>query len=235
MTQTTYQTIAGVANPLWNPWCSDASTFDLYRRRCRRQVEEMTCASQVARMFQAWNVQPGESVIDIGCAGGYYYWSLLDRGVPVDYYGLDYTPSLIELAMQEMVPNSDLTPDRFILGAAEHLDHTFDYAICCNVLTMNPHYALPLERILRCTRKKIVLRESMAESLAVRYTPDTYLDAGKQHIRVYHNTYPIAEVVAFMREMGFRVTHVVDERTNDGMELVVDVPHYWRILVGERE
>jgi len=68
----------------------------------------------------------------------------------------------------------------------------------------------------------------------VRYTADPYLDEGKRHIRVYHNTYPLAEVTAFMVEHGFRVTRVVDRRSNDGVELVVDLPHTWRILLGER-
>ena len=68
----------------------------------------------------------------------------------------------------------------------------------------------------------------------MRYTPDPYLDEGTRHIRVYHNTYPIDEVRAFIEEHGFRVTRIRDERTGDGTEMVVDIPHQWRILLAER-
>jgi hypothetical protein len=61
-----------------------------------------------------------------------------------------------------------------------------------------------------------------------------YLDEGKRHIRVYHNTYPLSEVADFMSEHGYEVTPIRDERTGDGVETVVDVPHRWRILLGER-
>ena len=120
------------------------------------------------------------------------------------------------------------------LGAIEDLDRPFDNVLCFNVLTNSPHYALPLERLLVAARRRIFLRESLHESLLVRYTPDPYLDDGKRHIRVYHNTYPIDEVTRFIEEHGFRVRRVVDRRTNDGVENVVDLPHHWRILVGEK-
>jgi 2-polyprenyl-3-methyl-5-hydroxy-6-metoxy-1,4-benzoquinol methylase len=222
-----------VANPLWNPWISDRRTFELYRRRCRREAAEMTCAAQAAEIL-AGRVTPGETLLDAGCAGGYYFWSFRDRGVPVEYHGLDYTPELIEMARTELAPRAGLAPERFWVGAIENLDREFDNVICFNVLTNSPHYARPLERLLACARKRVVMRESMADSLIVRYTPDPYLDEDKRHIRVYHNTYPLDEVAGFMKEAGFAVTSVVDRRTGDGVEMVVDIPHWWRILVAER-
>jgi SAM-dependent methyltransferase len=153
----------------------------------------------------------------------------------LDYYGLDYTPEMINLAKEELCPRAGLSSDRFILNSIEYLDDQFDNVICFNVLTNSAHYALPLERLLACTRKRIILRENLGESLVVRYTPDPYLDEDKRHIRVYHNTYPFSEVKQFMEENGFRVTTIVDRRSNDGVEMVVDIPHTWRILLGERE
>ena len=137
------------------------------------------------------------------------------------------------MARTELAPRAGLAPERFTVGAIENLDRPFGNVLCFNVLTNSPHYAL-LERLLACTRKRIVLRESLGDALIVRYTPDPYLDEGKRHIRVYHNTYPLDEDAAFMKEAGFAVTSVVDRRTNDAVEMVVDIPHWWRILVGER-
>lgn len=226
-------TEAAVANPLWNPWANDAGTLDLYRRRCRKEAEEMTCAAQAAEVLGPL-AEPGESLLDAGCGGGYYWWSFADRGFELDWHGVDYTPEMIELARTELAPRAELEPERFQLGAIEQLDGEWDNVLCFNVLTNSPHYALPLERLLAGTRKRILLREAMGDELIVRYTPDPYLDEGKRHIRVYHNQYPLVEVEEFMRENGFDVTRVRDERTGDGTEMVVDIPHQWRILLGER-
>jgi len=215
-------------NPRWNPWANDRNTLALYRRRCRGDAEEMTCAAQAAELL-APRTAPGESLLDAGCGGGYYLHSFRKRGITADYHGLDYTPEMIELARAEMGE-----PDRFELGAIEDLDREYDTVVCFNVLTNSPHYALPLERLLRAARRRIVIRESMGPELIVRYTPDPYLDEGRRDIRVYHNTYAIAEVSAFMRDHGFTVTPIVDRRSNDGVEMVVDIPHTWRILLGER-
>ena len=193
----------------------------------------MTCAAQAARILQP-AVAAGETLLDAGCGGGYYYWSFESRGIPIEYYGLDYTPEMIDLARAEICPRARLPTNRFTLGGIEYLEDSFDNVICFNVLTNSQHYALPLERLLACTRKRIVLRESLADALTVRFTPDTYLDAGKQHIRVYHNTYPVAEVMALMEACGFAATQLVDERSRGGVEMVVDIPHYWTVLYGER-
>jgi SAM-dependent methyltransferase len=225
--------IGGVAHPAANPWANDRATLELYRRRCRREAEEMTCARQAAEVLGP-RLEPGERLLDAGCGGGYYFWSFADRGFAPDWHGLDYTPEMIALAREELAPRAGLDPERFRLGAIEQLDEPFDTVLCFNVLTNSPHYAMPLERLLLNCRRRLLLRESMGDELVVRYTPDAYLDEGKRHIRVYHNTYPLEEVRAFIEEHGFRVTPIRDERTGDGEELVVDIPHRWRILLAER-
>ena len=212
-----------------NPWANDRNTLALYRRRCIGEAEEMTCAAQAAEIL-AERVRPGESLLDAGCGGGYYLHSLRKRGVDVAYHGLDYTPEMIALARADM----GQPPEMFELGAIEELEAQYDTVLCFNVLTNSPHYALPLERLLFSAKRRILIREAMGDELIVRYTPDPYLDEGKRDIRVYHNQYPIAEVTAFMRDHGFTITRIPDRRSNDGTEMVVDIPHQWRILLGER-
>jgi SAM-dependent methyltransferase len=215
-------------NSRWNPWANDRNTLELYRRRCRGEAEEMTCAAQAAEVLGE-RIRPGESLLDAGCGGGYYLHSFRKRGIEVDYHGLDYTAEMIALARAEMA-----APDRYEHGAIEDLESEYDTVLCFNVLTNSPHYALPLERLLHATRRRILIREAMGDELITRYTPDPYLDEGKRHLRVYHNQYPITEVTAFMHAHGFTVTRIPDRRSNDGTELVVDIPHQWRILLGER-
>ena len=221
------------ANPMWNPWANDGRLIELYRRRCRQESEEMTCAAQAVDILKN-KVVPGDTLLDAGCGGGYYFWSFETRNIPVEYFGLDYTPRMVDLAREEICQKSDLSPQRFILGAIEDLDIQFDHIICFNVLTNSPHYALPLERLLLSTCKYILLRESLGERLTIRYTPDENLDEDKRHIKVYHNTYPIEEVISFMKDHGFAVQSIKDLRTNDEVEMVCNIPHWWKILIGRR-
>lgn len=223
-----------LANPLWNPWANDKKLFDLYRRRARNEAEEMTCAKQAAEIL-ASRVKAGETLLDAGCGSGYYYWSLAKRLPAFEYHGLDYTPELIELARQEVCSRArDVKPEQFKADAIENLDAQYDNVLCFNVLTNSPHYLLPLERLLKCAKQRLLLRESFADELTVRFTPDKYLDEDKRHIRVYHNTYPLKECVEFVKEHGFKVTEITDERSQGKMEMVVDIPHYWKILLAER-
>jgi SAM-dependent methyltransferase len=222
------------ANPLWNPWANDRKLLDLYRERCRQEAEEMTCAAQAAKILEPL-ITPGETLLDVGCGGGYYYWSFQKRNIQVCYQGLDYTPEMIELARSEMIIPTDLKKTDFILAAIEDLDRGYDNILCFNVLTNNPHYALPLERMLCCCRKRILIRESFGKELKVTFQPDYNIDEDKRDLRVYHNTYPMNETIEFIKSYGFEVKTIIDERTKDGMEMVCDIPHYWRILMAERK
>src|SRR4051812_37746997 len=104
--------MAGAANRCCNPWARDQRTLELYRRRCRGDAEEMTCAAQAAEILGS-RVRAGETLLDAGCGGGYYLHSLRARNIAVEYYGLDYTPEMIELARAEMSLRCAIDPSRF--------------------------------------------------------------------------------------------------------------------------
>jgi ubiquinone/menaquinone biosynthesis C-methylase UbiE len=193
----------------------------------------MTCAAQAAEVL-APLVSSGETLLDVGCAGGYYHWSFASRGVPVEYHGLDYTAECVALAREEMCGPAGLAPDRFLPCAAECLDRDFDTILCFNVLSHNAHFGKPLDVLLRRARKRILIRESLGESLDVRYVADAFIDEDKRHLRTYFNTYPADSVRELMASAGFTVTAIPDRRTGDGSELVCGQPMRWRILLGER-
>ena len=216
-----------------NPWANDRATLELYRRRCRREAEEMTCARQAAEVLGP-RLEPGETLLDAGCGGGYYFWSFADRGFAPDWHGLDYTPEMVELARDgaraARRPGPRALPARGDRGARRGVRH---------------------RPVLQRADEQPALRAA-ARAAAAQLPPpaaaarvdgrraDRALHArpvprrGRAHIRVYHNTYPLDEVTAFMEEHGFRVTPIRDERTGDGTEMVVDIPHQWRILLAER-
>ncbi|WP_204106199.1 MULTISPECIES: class I SAM-dependent methyltransferase [Spirulina sp. CCY15215] len=218
----------------WSKYCiweHSTPVKELYARRCRREVEEMTCQAQAAEILQERAV-PGDILLDVGCGSGYFYHSLRSRKIPVDYYGIDAAPSLIAIGHQYL-PNFGLPVDRLQVMRIEDFDGEVDFITCINVLSNIDNYHRPLERMLQCARKMVILRESCGDKSKYQYVRDKYLDEGWD-LRVYVNTYDREEIMEFIRSYGFSVRSLVDRRTGGQPELVIDYPHYWQFIIAER-
>jgi cyclopropane fatty-acyl-phospholipid synthase-like methyltransferase len=212
-------------------WEHSATVRELYARRCRLEEQEMTCAAQAAELL-APHVRPGDTVLDVGCGSGYFYHSLRRRGIPAVYFGIDAAPSLIAIGHAHL-PAHGLSPDHLRVLRLEDLDGEADHVVCLNVLSNLDNYHRPLERILQCTRKTVVLRESCKQGASYAYVRDDYLDPGCD-LKVHVNTYDLEEFQRFIEGYGFRVRRVPDRRTGDGPEMVIGHPHYWKFFAAER-
>lgn len=212
-------------------WEHSASLRDLYTRRCRGEAEEMTCAAQAAEML-APLAAPGDTLLDVGCGAGYFYHSLVRRGIPVEYWGLDSAPSLIEIGRREM-PACGLAAERLRHMRLEDLDGRMDHVVCLNVLSNLDNYHRPLERLLRCAAKSLILRESAGSEPSCLYVRDEYLDP-EVDLKVYVQTYPLDEMKSFMESHGFSVQVVEDRRTRGRPELVIGYPHHWKFFLARR-
>jgi SAM-dependent methyltransferase len=215
----------------FNIWEHSAAVRDLYARRCRLEAEEMTCHAQAARLLAPY-VAAGDSLLDAGCGSGYFFHSLRKRGIAVDYFGIDATECLIDIGRASL-PAFGLPADRLRTLRIEDLHGAVDHAVCINVLSNIDNYHRPLERLLLASRKTVILRESCADVAQYAWAEDRYLDAGVS-LNVHVNTYPTQEMMTFIRSYGFDVTLVRDDRAQDGPELVIDHPHFWKFLVAVR-
>lgn len=215
----------------YNIWEHSTTVKELYARRCRLEEEEMTCAAQAAELLTP-NVSLGDTLLDAGCGSGYFFHSLQKREISVEYYGIDAAPSLIEIGCRYM-PQYGLRTDRLSLMRIEDLNGEVDHVVCMNVLSNIDNYHRPLERLLHCTRKTLILRESLKEQTEYAYVKDHYLDEGCD-LNVYVNSYSIDEVSAFIQSYGFSVQIVEDWRTRGKSEMVIDYAHYWTFLVAKR-
>jgi len=213
-------------------WEHSTPVRELYARRCRLEAEEMTCHAQAAELL-APQVTPGDTLLDVGCGSGYFFHSLRSRQIPVEYYGIDAAPSLIEIGRQGM-PEFGLPAERLQVMRIEDLDGEVDFITCINVLSNIDNYHRPLERLLQCAKKMVILRESCREKAEYRYVRDKYLDEG-QDLKVYVNAYPQAELVNFIESYGFQVRVETDRRTRGEPEFIIDYPHYWKFLIAERQ
>lgn len=212
----------------YNIWEHSATVRELYARRCALEAEEMTCHAQAAELL-APHVAPGDTLLDAGCGGGYFFHSLRRRGIAVDYYGIDATECLIDIGRQHL-PRHGLPAERLQVLRIEDLDAEVDHVVCINVLTNIDNFHRPLERLLNAAHKTVILRESALESASYAYVHDRFLDPGV-NLAVHVNTYAIGELVAFAQSRGFATTVVEDERTRGGAELVIGYPHYWKFFV----
>jgi SAM-dependent methyltransferase len=214
-------------------WEHSATVRDLYARRCRREAEEMTCAAQCAEIL-AEVLAPGDAVLDAGCGSGYLWHSLRDRGLECAYTGIDASPTLVAIGRRWM-PEHGLPADRLHVLRIEDAAGAFDHVVCMNVLSNLDNYHRPLERLLGMTRRRLVLRESLAPGPSrYAYVRDEYLDEGVD-LRVHVNTYDADAVRRFAQERGFRTRIVVDRRTGGAPEDVIGHPHHWTFLVADRE
>jgi ubiquinone/menaquinone biosynthesis C-methylase UbiE len=212
-------------------WEHSTAVRELYARRCRLEEPEMTCAAQAAELLLP-HVRAGETLLDVGCGSGYFFHSLRKRQMPVAYLGIDAAPSLIDVG-RKYLPAYGLAPESLRVMRIEDLDGRADHVLCLNVLSNIDNYHRPLERLLRCARKTVILRESLGERSSYLYVRDKYLDEGAE-LSVHVNTYCITEVMEYIRAHDFQVRSVIDRRTEGRAELVIDYPHYWTFLVAAK-
>ena len=208
-------------------WEHSATLREIYASRCRLEAEEMTCHAQAAELL-APHVVPGDTLLDAGCGSGYLYHALKRRKIAVDYLGVDASSTLLDIG-RSILPAHGLDPSRLVTAALEDLDGTADHVVCLNVLSNLDNYHRPLDRLSRLARKTLILRESLAERGACAYVRDDYLDAGCD-LWVHVNTYPQAEVLAFLAARGFAARLVTDRRTGGRPESVIGYPHHWTFI-----
>lgn len=216
----------------YNIWEHSSTVRELYARRCRQETEEMTCHAQAVELLQPY-VSDGDILLDVGCGSGYFFHALYQRSIPVEYFGIDATADLIDIG-KRYLPAFGLPSDRLQTIRIEDLAGSAEHVLCINVLSNLDNYHRPLERLLKIAQKTVILRESLQDTGEYAYVTDHFLDEGV-NLKVHVNTYPIQDVMQFIRAYGFDVRAVQDRRSGNQAEMVIGHPHYWRFLVAVRK
>lgn len=214
-----------------NIWSHSAHMAQLYRSRARDEEPEMDCAAQAAELIASIST-PGDSVLDAGAGTGWFFHSLQRRNLNLEYWAFDSTSAFVDIARDEL-PRFGLPQERIHLGMIERVEGSFDHVLCMNVLSNIPNWHIPLDRLATRARKSLVLRESLGPTPNYSLVRDKYLDEGA-NLKVHVNRYSIDDVSEFLRDRGFTVQSVVDERTRGLPEQVIDHDHYWKFLVARR-
>jgi SAM-dependent methyltransferase len=194
----------------------------------------MDSAAQGAELLASFVGSNRPRLLDVGCGGGHFYHSLARRGLAVDYFGLDSSPKVVAQARRAFA-ELGLDPTRILLGAVEDLrDEKFELAAFINVLSFRPDYREPVDRVLDCGVKALVVRDNFGPKTEIRWETDGFLDDGYNHLKGYWNRWSTEEFQDFLATRGFWAQTEEDRRTRGQMELVVGKPYYWSWLVAQR-
>jgi len=213
-------------------WEHSKSVYDLYLKRCLKEVEEMTCHKQAMEVLAPYFDQ-GDSLLDVGCGSGYFFHSVQQVNLSVNYHGIDASRTLIELG-QKIMPQFGLPKGNLRHQRIEDTDGCFDHVVCINVLSNIDNYHKPLERMLKMAKKSVLIRESMSDHCEYSYVKDNYLDSNVD-LKVYVNTYSVSSVMKFMQSYGYKTMSIEDEYTQGKPEDVIGYLHYWRYILAVRE
>lgn len=93
----------------------------------------------------------GKKVLDFGCGKGDLYQFLKDKGIPVDYTGVDINTKLISMAQKK---HQDIDFRVFDIDK-DVLDEDFDYIFLCGVFNLRVE---GLDEIIRDALKKLFAR-----------------------------------------------------------------------------
>jgi len=109
-------------------------------------------------------LQPGSSLLDVGCGPGHYLRSLWNHGFSgFEYTGVDATRQYLALG-REVFHGHDHV--RFIEGDVFQLpfgDSDYDIVMCNNVLLHMPSIARPLAELCRVARSFVLVRTLCGE------------------------------------------------------------------------
>ncbi|TMK26801.1 MAG: class I SAM-dependent methyltransferase [Actinobacteria bacterium] len=200
-------------------------------------VEAELDSARQAKGILADRLQPGESVLDVGCGAGHLWRSLAD--LRVEYHGIDAHRRAIEIGRLTLA-DTGLPPSRLRTLAIEDLppDERYDAVVSLSTLLYAPDFRLPLEAMARAARRVLVVRSSFGERTDVRYLPDVLLEPGFEKLNAYFSIFARGDVEDFLRTEGFRVEWIEDvrqrERFGGEPEVVGGIPLPYEFLVAER-
>ena len=223
-----------IPDPKENIWEHSEELKALCRRRASGTEPEMDSAAQCAEMLSALGLSRGAPLLDGGCGAGHFIHSLKKRGLELDYYGLDYSPSYIQIG-KEAFAELSFGPERLILESLEDLSgREFAAAVLIKVLSFNYDYRSILCRLDAAGAEAVVIRDNFGpETRRLRET-DGYLDPGWNHLEGWWNRGGRGEMEEFLGDLGWSAEWIEDRRTKGEPELVVGKPYTWGFLLAKK-
>jgi SAM-dependent methyltransferase len=130
------------------------------------------------------------SVLDVGCGNGVMFQMIRERGLDLDYLGVDVTEKLLNVA-RELFPADAHRFRDMSLYDLKKLPRKFDAVVCRHVLEHLPDYVPAVEYLYSRARKKLIL---------VFFLPPQPLSSGRKRDEkyqrdFYNHTYDLGKFI----------------------------------------
>lgn len=171
------------------------------------------------RMFLSGFINPGESVLDVGCGPGWNFDHFKEFGVGVKYKGLDYSERFVKVANARAKERFGEEP--FALGDVRNIaekDNSWDVVIFQDVLEHTNGYKKPIEEALRVARKRVIV--SFWKPFRTEGDGDQINDDGKDG---YGSNYERGPWEQFLNQQGYFWT-------NDKLPDGANRPHEFYVI-----
>jgi len=157
----------------------------------------------LARILQN-HIRPGDSVLEIGCASGYYY-EVLEYllGKRFRYTGVDYSQALIDMA-QDYYPNAT-----FVCADGAKLpfeDNQFDVVISSCVLLHVPDYLRHIAETARVAGRYVVVHRTPV----CRRRPTQYYKKFAYGVETVELRFNEDEILSALRDHGLKLVDYIE-------------------------
>lgn len=245
------------AQDQWRIWTSgDRSRHygEMLYRRAIGELPEMESGKAVARRV-AKMIQPGWSILDVGCGAGHYLTSLR-KVIDYDfsYVGVDATPDYVTLAQKAFAGQDAVSFEVADIYGLPFTDQSFDIVMCNNLLLHLPSIKPTIAELFRVSNRIVVIRTLIGD---VTYRiqearSDVLTGDGAPEAWHYLNIYSSATIERLMKELSidryeiekdrdFDFSRINAEKTKyhdqgvktevvDGMQVGGHIIHPWSFL-----
>ena len=203
-----------MSNEIWRIWNKDHSVEQRTFKRVKGELPEMESSKQLVELI-ADVYQPGMKVLDIGCAAGHYYHSLKRLDKDISYFGIDSTKAYIEFALEFFKDNKYTSFEQGdIFDLDDKYQTKFDIVFCCNVILHLPSFQVPLENLLKVSKKYVFIRTLLSSKthLSKYLYSDQFDEEGNPIDYVNQNTYSFDLFVSHVKSLGnYSIEFIEDE------------------------
>lgn len=187
---------------IWRIWDRNDAVEGRTYQRVRGELPEMESTRHLVSLIGEV-YQPGMKVLDVGCAAGHFYNGLTRIDPKPNYHGVDATVKYIEFAKNHFAKTPNVrfsSEDVFNLP----FDTEFDIVHCCNVLLHLPSVDVPIQNLVRASRKYVFIRMLVSDHthLSKYLYKDTFDENGEPNDFVYQNTYSRDLIRSIVKKTG---------------------------------